>query len=126
MAKRAPNMFGAISGFNLTQQIMRAWSLFFADWPVVLMPNSYRHALKVDADQGDGASLEALFHDQSPLLATALTGVPGLSVPTGLAADGAPTGVQLIGRWWDEGALLAAGKVIEAAMPAVTVVDPKA
>jgi amidase len=106
-------------------QIMRAWSLFLADWPIVLMPNSYRHGLKIDADQGDRASLERLFHDQSPLLATALTGTPGLSVPTGLAADGAPTGVQLLARWWDEGRLLSAGRIVEAAMPPVGVIDPK-
>ncbi len=105
-------------------QMMRAWSGLFATHPVVLLPNSYRHGLRVDADQGDAASLERLFHDQSPLLATALLGPPGLSVPTGLAADGAPTGVQIIGRWWHEADILAAGEAIEAAMPGVGIVDP--
>ncbi|THH35099.1 amidase [Aliishimia ponticola] len=106
-------------------QIMRDWSLVFDRFPVVLMPVSYRHGLEIDADQGDAASLEQLFHDQSPLLATALLGHPGLSVPTGLAADGKPTGVQLAARWWDEATLLAAGQVIEDAMPAVHPIDPR-
>lgn len=102
-------------------QIMRAWSQMFEEWPVVLMPVSYRHGLRVDADQGDSTSLQRLFDDQSPLLATALMGNPGLSVPTGLAADGAPNGVQLIARWWDEARLLAAGRVIEDAMPPIPI-----
>ncbi len=101
-------------------QIMRDWSRLFETHSVVIMPISYRHALRTDADQGSATELERLFHDQSPLLATALMGNPGLALPTGLAADGAPTGVQLIAKWWDEGALLAAGAVIEAACPPVT------
>lgn len=105
-------------------QIMRAWGDMFERTPVVLMPISYRHALKVDADQGDRASLERLFHDQSPLLATALLGHPGLSVPTGLAEDGAPTGVQLASAWWDEATLLAAGHAIESACPPITPITP--
>ncbi len=106
-------------------QIMRAWSLMFTQTPVVIMPMSYRHALKVDADQGDAASLERLFFDQSPLLATALLGHPGLAVPTGLAGDGAPTGVQLAATWWDEASLLSVGHVIEAACGQITPVTPK-
>ena len=105
-------------------QIMRDWSMMFVQTPVVLMPISYRHALKIDADQGDAISLRRLFDDQSPLLATALLGHPGLAVPTGIAADGAPTGVQLAARWWDEGTLLAAGQAIEDALGPITPVTP--
>ena len=51
-------------------------------------------------------------------------GHPGLAVPTGLAADGVPTGVQLAARWWDEATLLSAGEAIEAACPPITPVTP--
>lgn len=44
-----------------------------------------------------------------------LAGLPGLSVPVGLDAQGLPLGLQLIGRPWDEGNLLNHGAVLERA-----------
>ena len=101
-------------------QIQRAWAQQFEQTPAVLLPVSFRHALKVDADQGDEAAMKTLFADQSPLLATALMGHPCLSVPTGLAQDGAPTGVQLAAAWWREDTLLNAAEAIERAFPPIT------
>ena len=42
-----------------------------------------------------------------------LAGLPGVSVPAGLDAAGLPLGLQLIGRPWEEGEMLAAAKAIE-------------
>lgn len=42
-----------------------------------------------------------------------LAGLPGLSVPAGLNADGLPLGLQLIGRAFDEETLFKLGRVIE-------------
>jgi aspartyl-tRNA(Asn)/glutamyl-tRNA(Gln) amidotransferase subunit A len=44
-----------------------------------------------------------------------LAGLPGLSVPAGLNAQGLPLGLQLIGRPWDEETIIRAGGVIEKA-----------
>jgi aspartyl-tRNA(Asn)/glutamyl-tRNA(Gln) amidotransferase subunit A len=44
-----------------------------------------------------------------------MAGLPGLSVPGGLDAQGLPLGLQLIGRPFDEETLFALGAVIEAA-----------
>ncbi len=44
-----------------------------------------------------------------------LAGLPGISVPAGLDAQGLPLGLQLIGRPWEEGALLKTAHVLEAA-----------
>ena len=42
-----------------------------------------------------------------------MAGLPGISVPAGLDAQGLPLGLQLIGRAFDEETLFAAGQVIE-------------
>ncbi len=44
-----------------------------------------------------------------------LAGLPGISVPVGLDAQGLPLGLQLIGRPWDEAGLLNHAYVLEAA-----------
>ncbi|WP_172326757.1 Asp-tRNA(Asn)/Glu-tRNA(Gln) amidotransferase subunit GatA [Mangrovicoccus sp. HB161399] len=44
-----------------------------------------------------------------------LAGLPGIAVPTGTNADGLPMGLQLIGKPWEEGALLNQAQVLETA-----------
>jgi aspartyl-tRNA(Asn)/glutamyl-tRNA(Gln) amidotransferase subunit A len=44
-----------------------------------------------------------------------MAGLPGLSVPAGLSADGLPLGLQLIGRPFDEETLFSLGRVVEEA-----------
>ena len=44
-----------------------------------------------------------------------LAGLPGISVPAGLDANGLPLGLQLIGRPWEEGDLLNTAYVLERA-----------
>jgi aspartyl-tRNA(Asn)/glutamyl-tRNA(Gln) amidotransferase subunit A len=42
-----------------------------------------------------------------------LAGLPGISVPAGLNADGLPLGLQVLGRPFDEATLYSVGRVIE-------------
>ncbi len=44
-----------------------------------------------------------------------LAGLPGISVPAGLSADGLPLGLQLIGRPFDEATVLRGAGLLEAA-----------
>jgi len=44
-----------------------------------------------------------------------LAGLPGIAVPAGLSAQGLPLGLQLIGRPWEEGALLNCAYALERA-----------
>lgn len=46
-----------------------------------------------------------------------LSRCPVLSVPSGFAANGVPTGVQLVGRTYDDEAVFRAGAALEAARP---------
>ena len=52
-----------------------------------------------------------------------LLGLPALAVPTGVA-NGLPQGVQVIGDRYREDLCLRAGRVIEAACPVNTPIDP--
>ncbi len=44
-----------------------------------------------------------------------LAGIPGLSVPSGVSADGLPLGLQVLGKAFDEETVLKVGRVIEKA-----------
>jgi len=48
-------------------------------------------------------------------LPASLAGLPGLSVPAGFGEHGMPVGLQLIGNYWQEGALLHAGHALQQA-----------
>jgi aspartyl-tRNA(Asn)/glutamyl-tRNA(Gln) amidotransferase subunit A len=45
------------------------------------------------------------------------SGNPALSVPSGFGADGLPTGLQIVGRWWKDNDVLRLGAVLEQARP---------
>jgi amidase len=94
--------------------IARDWAVFFERYPVLLLPNSWERQFPVDDDQVSDARVQQILLAQSPLLSTAVLGLPGLSVPTGLSA-GLPIGVQLVATKFREDRLLAAGEVIERA-----------
>lgn len=95
--------------------IARDWALFLQRWPLLLMPVSWQRPFPVDADVGAPEQVLPLLRAQSPLLGTAMLGLPGLSVPTGLDARGVPTGVQLVADRFREDRLLRGGELIEAA-----------
>lgn len=44
-----------------------------------------------------------------------LAGLPGMSLPVGLSADGLPIGLQLIGKRWDEATVFQVGRALEEA-----------
>ena len=94
--------------------ICRDWAVFLDRYPVLLMPNSWQRQFAIDADLGPPAQVDALVRAQSPLLGTAMMGLPGLSVPTGLHS-GLPTGVQLVSGRFREDLVLRAGEIIERA-----------
>jgi amidase len=65
------------------------------------------------ADQGSAEDMMRLLRIQSPLMAVAACGLPGLQVPIGVV-EGLPVGVQLVAASFREMRLLNAGAVIEA------------
>ncbi|MBS0455203.1 MAG: amidase family protein [Proteobacteria bacterium] len=105
---------GFLDALARRQTLARSWSVFMERHPLVLMPVSWQPPAPQDEDIASAQRAEALIAAQSPLLATAMLGMPGLSVPTGVA-NGLPMGVQLMSWRWREDLLLQAGAVIEQA-----------
>jgi amidase len=94
--------------------ICRDWAVFFEQYPVLLMPNSWQRQFQIDADKGGPDQVHQLLAAQAPLLGTAMMGLPGLSVPTGVV-NGLPVGVQLVTGRFREDLALRAGEMIELA-----------
>lgn len=98
--------------------LCRDWAVFLepetGGHDVLLMPVSWQRPFPINADCGPPEAMAALLAAQSPLLGTAMMGLPGLVVPTGLA-DGLPTGVQLVAGRFREDRCLAAGALVEQA-----------
>jgi amidase len=101
-----------LQGLARRFSIARDWAQFFATYPVLLMPNSWEVQFPIDEDTRSPQRMRTMLAAQSPLLATALLGLPGLSVPTGESA-GLPTGVQLVATRFREDLLLQVGEWIE-------------
>ena len=116
------DLVGYMNALSLRTTLLREWQQFFERYPLLLMPVSWRRPFLIDADRhGDAA--RSLLDAQSPLLATAILGLPGLSVPTGMA-EGVPMGVQLVAGRFQEGLCLSAGEAIEARCGVMTPIDP--
>ncbi len=94
--------------------ICRDWAMFFEKHPVLLMPNSWQRQFPIDADLAGDSAVHKLTAAQAPLLGTAMMGLPGLSVPTGVVG-GLPVGVQLVSSRFREDLILRAGECIEQA-----------
>ena len=94
--------------------ICREWAVFLDRHAVLLMPNSWQRQFPIDADKGTPQQVDQLVRAQSPLLGTAMMGLPGLAVPTGLVA-GLPVGVQLVAGRFREDLCLRVGELIERA-----------
>ena len=98
--------------------ICRDWALLLepdaGGHDVLLMPVSWQRQFPIDADIGAPERVHRLLAAQSPLLGTAMMGLPGLAVPTGMAG-GLPAGVQIVAARFREDRCLAVGELLEAA-----------
>jgi len=113
-----------VHGLARRTTILRDWLQFLENYPLILMPVSWRLPFPSDHDQEGDEALGQLLRAHEPMTAVSLLGLPGLAVPTG-TSDGIPVGVQLVASRFQEELCLSAGEVIEAARPMGTPIDPK-
>ena len=104
-------------------EIARAWSEFFADYPVILGPTwcqpQFEHGYDVAGPESTGQVLN-LLRFVTPMN---LLGLPVACVPTG-TATGLPLGVQVVGDRFREDLCLDAAEAIEQRLGRITPIDP--
>lgn len=97
-------------------ELMRAWTLWLANFDVLLMPVSWERPFTVNEDLGSDSRYAAMVRAQSPLVVPACLGLPCLAVP--LRTGHVPTGVQLVAPPHREERLLRVGELLETLMSA--------
>jgi amidase len=117
------DLAGYVNGLAQRTGLLREWQAFFERYPLLLMPVSCERPLPIDEDQRGDDAMRRIIDAQSPLTATAILGLPGLSVPTGVS-DGLPMGVQIVAGRFQEALCLAAGEAIEARAGLFAPIDP--
>jgi amidase len=119
-----PTLEQFIAGYARRGTLIRQLGAILESHPLILLPVSAEQAFEQDADIASVESMRRLMAAQASMMAIPLLGFPAMSVPTGLA-NGLPTGVQLLGRRFDENTLLDAATVIEARAGTFTPIDPR-
>ncbi len=92
--------------------IARDFTEAFKKVDVMLTPTAPSAAFGVD-DKADDPI--AMYLNDVFTVTVNLSGLPGISVPAGLSADGLPLGLQLIGKAFDEETVLRAAESVEKA-----------
>ena len=92
--------------------IARDFSEAFSEVDVLLTPTAPSAAFGIGEKSDDPLSM---YLNDVFTVTVNLAGLPGISVPAGLSAEGLPLGLQLIGRTFDEETLLRAAYAIEQA-----------
>lgn len=103
--------------------IAAAWEQFQAEYPIVLGPVSARRMPRIGYDLSGPAATTQLWRDHRLLVTVNFLGLPSVAVPTGLDADGVPSGVQLIAARNGDHIALAAARDIEVAVGAFTPIE---
>jgi aspartyl-tRNA(Asn)/glutamyl-tRNA(Gln) amidotransferase subunit A len=92
--------------------ILKDFTDAFETVDVVLTPTAPSAAFPVGEKLDDPI---AMYLNDIFTVPASLAGLPGISVPAGLSADGLPLGLQVIGRAFDEETMFMAADVLESA-----------
>jgi aspartyl-tRNA(Asn)/glutamyl-tRNA(Gln) amidotransferase subunit A len=97
---------------RLRTLIARDFDQAFQQCDVILTPTAPSAAFAIGEKMDDPL---AMYLNDVFTVPVNLAGLPGISVPAGLSADGLPLGLQIIGRAFDEETMIRAAGVLESA-----------
>lgn len=101
---------------------MRAWSEFFAEYPVMIGPTWAQPAFTHDADT-DTDTADLITDTIRPVVIANLLGTPAAITPAGVV-DGLPVGVQVMGDRFTDLRCLTVAAEIESMVGSITPIDP--
>jgi len=107
--------------------LTRLWEVFFAEYPVLLLPVSAELPFPDNLDLQGDAAYARVWRAQMTQIGLPFMGLPGLSVAMGSAMSSAgpsPVGVQVVAGRFREDLCLAAGEIIEAGGEVVGIAEP--
>ena len=93
-------------------RLLRSWSVFMEEVPLVLAPVSLVPPFAQLEDLKGPARMQRMLDEQSVLYAVNVLGLPAAAVPTGMQGE-VPIGVQIIGPRFREDLCLDAAQVVE-------------
>jgi len=110
---------GYYDAYYLKAQKVRAllrqdFAKAFAQCDAILTPTSPTPAFKFGEKVDDPL---AMYLNDIYTVTANLAGIPGISVPCGLSSEGLPIGMQLLGPYWSESAILRAAHAYETLRP---------
>jgi aspartyl-tRNA(Asn)/glutamyl-tRNA(Gln) amidotransferase subunit A len=97
---------------KLRTLIARDFAEAFKKCDVLLTPATPGPAFAVGEKSADPVSM---YLNDVFTVTVNLAGLPGISVPAGMTANGLPLGLQIIGKAFDEATMLRAGRAVETA-----------
>ena len=103
--------------------VMRQWSAFHQDYPVLLSPTWARRAFAPGADLDPDTAVEMMTDTIRPVVPSNLLGTPAVVTPAGVV-DGLPVGVQIMGDRFTDLRCLTVAAEVESLVGTITPIDP--
>jgi aspartyl-tRNA(Asn)/glutamyl-tRNA(Gln) amidotransferase subunit A len=97
---------------KVRRRIVDDFEQAFQKVDAILTPTAPSAAFRVGEKMDDPV---AMYLNDVFTVPSSLAGLPGISVPAGLSAEGLPLGLQVIGKAWDEQTVLDTGLALERA-----------
>jgi aspartyl-tRNA(Asn)/glutamyl-tRNA(Gln) amidotransferase subunit A len=97
---------------KVRRRIVDDFEQAFAKVDAILTPTAPSAAFRAGEKMDDPV---AMYLNDVFTVPSSLAGLPAISVPAGLSAEGLPLGLQVIGKAWDEQTVLDAGLALERA-----------
>ena len=114
---------GILEAIQNRATLIREWSLFLDQYPVLICPVSAELPFPDQLDVESPAAFQRVMEAQLTQIGLPLMGLPGLTVTTDMLGN-TPVGIQLVAGRYHENALLLAGEAIEQGGISPRAIDP--